>query len=183
MGSSTLTIALNSIGPEWAIAWATIALVLVTAVLMYAQLRSSKKQLQIEFLLKNRDRYDDFVMQSKRTKVAHELIRQKPQRENIPEDVANFFEDLGMQLRYRYLKPRMVWGVFGYDIVLWWFAHQAYVNHERKKRGDDKTLFSDFESLAKTMLKLTSKETSLKNSPPSERDIDEFLQEQKELIP
>ena len=117
-----------------------------------------------------------------RAELARQILRHAP-HEEIQEEAMNFFETLGMLLRRGYLDREMVWGDFSFHAVRWWHACSEYVRDERSRKGNDATLFEDFEHLAADLsvmdqAKLARSRGEVK---PSAEAIREFLQEEAAL--
>lgn len=172
----------ESIG-TWALVLVTMALVFVTWRALVKQLAIARDQMRVENQLKNRELFDGKRMSAQRVALATQLLR-RSRHEAVREDVMNFFEDMGMLLRRGYLDSEMMWETFSYYSVRWWEACEDYVREERRQKGNDQTLFEDFEYLANKMYQMGEKRLGLSKTEQklSQEEIEEFLREETRLI-
>jgi hypothetical protein len=129
---------------EQVTAGASAAVALLTLWLVTAQLKTARRQLQAEFYLKLRDRFDSAEFHRARKSTAALLLNHRLPDEDT---VFDFFEDMGMLLRREYLDQQMVCDTFSWYILGWWDAGQKYVVYERARNDNDTSLFQDFEFL------------------------------------
>lgn len=176
---------LSAIGPEWSLVVVTIALVWITARYLGRQIEVAKSQSKLEIFLKNKERYDGPQMVNQRRLIAIQIIGHINTRKtiwNLSEEVANFFDDLGMQLKNGYLDKDLIWSVFGYDLPYWWFGYKEYIYQERTRNEDDNTLYADFELLFNEILKINVQRKCAPMAEPSKEKLFYFLTGQKDLI-
>jgi len=140
------------------LALSTFALAVFTAIMARATFKlvsesreASFRQIGIQTWLEFTKRFDSAEIFKARAELA-KLIRSYTQTENkhakISETVFNFFEDLGTAYRLGYVDKKLASESFGFHACRWWEASKTYVDHERRRHGEDKTLFADFEKIA-----------------------------------
>lgn len=92
----------------------------------------------------------------------------------ISETVLTFFEDVGIAYKNGYLDKKLADSSFGFYACRWWEAAKPYIDQERRRHGEDKTIFEDFEFVAGQM------------RHPDERidanELDGFLKDESGLI-
>jgi hypothetical protein len=89
----------------------------------------------------------------------------------------DFFEDMGLFMRRRYLESELLWSTFGFYAVRWWAACKDYILEERRLQNES-TLFSDFEYLAKCFSARDAKD-GLKE--PTQSGLKRFLEDERDL--
>jgi hypothetical protein len=102
-----------------------------------------------------------------------ESYRRTHEHAKISETVLNLFEDLGTAYRLGYVDKELAAGTFGFYTCRWWEAAKPYVDHERRRHNEDKTLFNDFESLAGAL--------RLPDEVISESELTSFLTDEANL--
>lgn len=169
--------------------WATVFLGIATAVLaiytrravidnrvIAGQQRESDRQLAgrqlgAEMWLRFIQRFDSETMEAQRRSLATDLLA-NPKPESLPEALLEFFEDLAIASRRKYIAEDLAECSFSYYVRFWWAASKAYVEALRERKAN-KSLFVEFERLANQ-----SKEAS-----PSSAEIKEFLIEERGTPP
>jgi hypothetical protein len=140
------------------LALSTFALAVFTAIMARATFKlasesreASYRQIGVQTWLEFTKRFDSVEVIKARVELA-KLIRNYTPNENkhakISETVLNFFEDLGTAYRLGYVDKKLASESFGFHACRWWEAAKTYVDHERRRHSEDKTLFADFERLA-----------------------------------
>lgn len=119
--------------PQIIIAAGTCVLVFLTWWLVKGQLSTAREQLRIELYLQFRRDFDGDRLISARKKLAQQLLEDTPHDE-IQENVMDFFEDMGMQLRRGYLDREMIWDTFSYYAKMWGSACKDYIDAERRTK-------------------------------------------------
>ncbi len=146
----------------------------------------AKEQMMVEIQLKTQETFDSLALVVARGKLAAQFLDEivnnassAARHDIIKEDVMNFFEMVGMFLRRGYLDEEMTWSSFGYHIIRWWGACEAYIKEERVLKNDS-TLFIEFENLLDKMYEVEIKERheSMQKIIPSKTEIKEFLEEE-----
>lgn len=173
---------------NWGIMWeaitaiSTCVLVVITWWAFWRQLGVAREQMRVEIQLKQEDRFDSEPMVQARSSLAGLLLRRAP-HEEMQEDVMNFFETLGMLLRRRYLDSEMAWADFSFYALRWWSACKDYVREERTRKGNDATLFEDFQYLVDALyvIEQAKLHKSRADLEPSADSINEFLREEAAL--
>jgi hypothetical protein len=163
--------------PAIAVALGTWALVLITLALVLITRRIAKEQVKVELYLKLREGFDGARIMAARKALAHQLLNKAPHHE-IQEDVMDFFEDMGMLLRRRYVDGDMVWDTFSYYGMGWWSACKDYAAEERRRHGDP-TLFTGFEDLAKQIRRRAVEGLQKADLTPPE--VEAFLKDEARL--
>jgi hypothetical protein len=165
--------------PQIIIAGGTVALVVVTWLLVRGQLSIAKEQVQVQLYLEIRKEFDADRLVSARKRLAQQLLK-NPSSDDLQEDVMNFFEDMGMLFRRGYLDREMIWDTFGYYARMWWSACKDYILDER---AGDETFFTDFELLVEQICVDEAKKVNKAraNLEPSQSDIKAFLEGEAQL--
>jgi len=117
----------------------------------------SRSELQITNQLALNAKFESKEMRSDRKKLAKLLLsKKKTKHEDVPEQVPNFFETVGTQMRVGYLNPELVWADFQYWVVRWWNALHPYIMDERSRLRNNETIFEDFEAMVEIMYRVDS---------------------------
>jgi hypothetical protein len=140
------------------LALSTFALAVFTALMARATFKlasesreASFRQIGIQTWLEFTKRFDSAETIRARVELAKRIRSYTPSENKhakISETVLNFFEDLGTAYRLGYVDKKLASESFGFHACRWWEAAKTYVDHERRRHGEDKTLFADFEKLA-----------------------------------
>jgi len=162
----------------WALVAITFLLVLVTLGIAWRQSEAMRADLKARFLLTFIDRFDGSRLRKARKELGRRLLANAA-RGQIEETVIEFFEDMGLFLRRRYLDEELIWSTFGFFAVRWWAACKGYVLEVRRVH-DDSTLFTDFEHLAKRFL---SRDAGAGLTEPTPSDLKQFLEDEQDLQP
>jgi len=122
-------------------------------------------------------------MQTKRQKLAKQILSGAGHDE-IQEDVIGFFESLSKYLDRKYLDPEMVWADFGFYAIHWWSACKEYIFEERKRQGNDNTIFEGFGKLVDVLYETEAKHRKLSRVElePGHDKITQFLKDESRLI-
>src|SRR5712692_922010 len=112
----------------------TWALVGVTLWVAHQQSKALRDDLRIKLQLKLTDRFDSSLLVAARASVAKQLLEKAP-HQDVSETVIDFFEDLGMYLKRRYLDEKLIWDTFGFYALRWWSACRDYVLDERRRHN------------------------------------------------
>ena len=117
-----------------------------------AWLKTSDDQIGVTAWLELDRRFDSEEMKRARKKFADQLRTYAvANHEKISETVLSFFESVGIAYKEGHLNKKLAGSSFSFHAVRYWEAAKAYVDQERKKHGEDQTLFEDFMDLAKLM--------------------------------
>lgn len=130
----------------------TLVLAVATILLVLESRHASKRQNGLKTWMYFREWFDTREMIEARRELA-KLMRAYTQERHpfVPETVMNFFEDLGTVYSQGYIDKKLADATFSYYAARWWEVVKPYVDHERKRHNEDKTLFEDFETLARQM--------------------------------
>ena len=117
-----------------------------------------------------------------RKKLAEQLLS-GASHDEIQEEIMNFFETIGSLLCRGYLDEELAYGSFSYYGTKWWSACKDYIIEERHRKGDDQTIFEEFQDLVDTFYKIEMKERGKTRAEleASRVDIEIFLKEEKNL--
>jgi hypothetical protein len=152
---------------------ATLALVGVTIWLVWETKRAAKRQLQVQMWFEMAKRFDSQEMKHARKTLAKK-IQNNAKHEEISETVIDFFEDVGTLLKYGYTDRKLVESTVAFYGTRWWAALQSYVYEERRRHGDDKTIFEDFEKFGKEM--------RLPDEKIDSAELQQFLADEARLV-
>lgn len=148
-------------GATWVLAIATVVLAVATVILAIATVclvresrETVKRQMGVQTWLSLEPRFDSKEMKQARKKLAKQLDPyEQSKHDQITEEVLEFFESVGTVYRLGLLQEELAISSFSYYANRWWEAAKAYIDRERKARGDDRSLFSQFEAFVKAMQK------------------------------
>jgi hypothetical protein len=111
---------------------------------------ASKREIGVKTWLALIKRFDSDEMKLARKQLAHNLDPYRSEKHDaIKETVIDFFEDIGTLYKERYLDRKLARSSFSYYANHWWESAKAYIDAERKNKGDDESLFEDFQILRK----------------------------------
>ncbi len=150
---------------------------IATVVLAFESRQTSSRQIGVQTWLALEPRFDSNEMKRARKKLAEQLDSydsNSTKHNKITEEVLEFFESVGTVYNYKLLNKELADSSFSYYANRWWEAAKTYVDKERKDKGDDNSLFSEFEKLVKTMRK--------KCDPViDDKDLKNFLADERRL--
>jgi branched-subunit amino acid transport protein AzlD len=154
-----------------------------TLVAVCFQQKSNNRLTQAQTFFIYTDRWDSDRMRKNRKdlstylllKLNGELEKNSP---SAQDDVLNFFEELGMALKQKYLDMDMVWQAFSHYILYYWSSNNAYIDKDRKD-SNDSTYFSEFQYLFEQMYKIEIKK-KLRVKIPEDK-LKEFLESEENL--
>lgn len=154
-----------------------------TLVAVCFQQKSNNRLTQAQTFFIYTDRWDSDRMRKNRKdlstylllKLNGELEKNSP---SAQDDVLNFFEELGMALKQKYLDMDMVWQAFSHYILYYWSSNHAYIDKDRKD-SNDSTYFSEFQYLFEQMYKIEIKK-KLRVKIPEDK-LKEFLESEENL--
>jgi hypothetical protein len=159
------------------VALSTFVLAIVTAFMAFATSKlasesreASFRQIGVQTWLEFTRRFDSAEMVKARIELAKLVERNEHTKS---ETVLNFFEDLGTAYRLGYVDKKLAVETFGFYACRWWEAAKPYVEHERRRHNEDKTLFADFEKLAEAL--------RLPNEVICDRELKSFLTDEASL--
>ncbi|MHB8523050.1 MAG: DUF4760 domain-containing protein [Limisphaerales bacterium] len=167
---------------EALVAIGTLALVGVTWWAFKAQLAVARDQMKVELQMKREEIFDSERLVHQRATLAKQFLNKAPHDE-IQEDVMNFFETVGMLLRRGYLDKEMAWVAFSYYGIPWWSACKDYIAEERRRKGEDGTIFAEFGNLVEALYRIEERERGKSRAElePSPDRLMKFLQEEAAL--
>jgi len=158
------------------LALATVALACGTFWLAVEARQSSYRQIGVQTWLEFLKRFDSGDMRSERKGLAKQLKKYDPKKhDEISEVVLLLFEDVGIAYKLGCLSKELAYESFGFYLSRWWSAAKPYVDEERRRHGDDKTLFENFERIAVLM--------RLDRETIDEPEVQRFLDDEIRLSP
>jgi hypothetical protein len=159
---------------ESIMAVATALMAFATFWLVFESRQASFRQIGVQTWLELECRFDSQEMKKARKNLARQMKAYNPKMHGkISETVLNFFESVGIAHQEKCLNNRLADSSFSFHACLWWEAVKAYVDQERKRQGDDVSMFEDFENFAKAMRRPNEKIDDLK--------LQRFLDDEEKL--
>ena len=117
-----------------------------------AWFKTSSDQIGVKTWLELGQRFDSEEMKRARKTLAQKLKTYSVNKHSkISETVLNFFEDVGTAYKMGYLNEKLSESSFGFYASRWWEVAKAYIDQERKRHGEDTSLFEDFKYFAEKM--------------------------------
>ncbi len=160
--------------PTWILAVATVTLAGATVWLALESRQGSLRQIRVQTWLVMEPRFDSKEMKLARKKLAKQLDPyDQSKHDQITEEVLELFESIGTIYNLGLLDKKLAASSFSYYANYWWEAAKSYVDNERRMRGDDDSLFSEFEKFAGAMRKEDPKIDS--------KALKDFLDNEKRL--
>lgn len=160
--------------------WATFALTVATLVLcgvtvwlVVVTRRGAQRQLEVQMWFELAKRFDSLEMKHARKATAKKILS-NAKHDEIPEAVEDFFEDVGTLLKFGYIERKLVESSVAFYGTRWWEALRPYVHEERRRHGDDQTIFEDFEIFGKEMRTPEEKIDSA--------ELEQFLADESRLV-
>jgi hypothetical protein len=151
----------------------------VTLILIYKQIRTSKLINGANFLLRLDERFFSDKMKKDRRDLAKALLEDPENMEridNLIDPVIAHFEDLGILLRKGLVLDELIWDMEGYYILRYWQLSKKYIDWLRTKEQDE-TFYTDFDLLYNRILKIEKKRRKKFQITPE--GIKEFLKEEQ----
>ena len=137
---------------EVIMAIATAAMAIATFWLVFESRQASFRQIGVQTWLELERRFDSQEMKTARKNLARHMKAYDPKKHSkISETVLNFFESIGIAHQERCLNNKLADSSFSFYACRWWEAVKPYVDQERKRQGDDDSMFEDFENFANAM--------------------------------
>jgi hypothetical protein len=164
-------------------AWAA---VIGTLISLWAQMRFLKRTLSAQIFSQLNDQWDSTIMTTRRRVLAQELKANKPDQvpQAVVEDVIDFFEILGTNLRNKHLDIEPVWQAFSTVARHYWAAcGKIYVTDMRVSYSDG-TFYSEFEFLVSKLDKKEMEKRGVEDSSGimvSTTAINNFLEMERSL--
>ena len=148
---------------SWLVALGTLALAIVAFFQILESRRTldrqiiesreaAGKQLGVQTWLVLEPRFDAVEMKRSRMKLAKQLDPyNRDKHDEISEEVLEFFESVGTVYNLGLLDKSLAVSSFSFHANYWWAAAQPYIQHERRRHGDDDSLFSEFQKFVEKM--------------------------------
>ena len=137
------------------LAVSTLVLAILTAAMVWAtwKLASEAREASgVQTWLDFQKRFDSAEMVRARKKLAKQMQAYTPSNDlSVSETVMNFFEDLGITYRLRYINKELADSSFNWYACRWYEASKSYIDGQQKRNGEDETIYEDFKTLAKSM--------------------------------
>ena len=139
----------------------TAAMALFTALLAFVTFRmareakeSSLRQIGVTTWLALEPRFDSKEMKRARKRLANQLDPYDPTKhDQISEEVLELFESIGTVYNLGLLNIELADSSFSYFANHWWEAAKSYIDQERRNKGDNDTLFVEFEKFVQKVRK------------------------------
>ncbi len=155
-------------------ACATAFLAVATFILAAVTHRGTSRQIGVQTWLALEARFDSNDMKRARKLFAEQCDPYyPPHHDKMSEEVLDLFESIATVYNEGKLDKKLADSSFSWYATRWWEAAKAYVDAERKRKGDDGSLFEEFENMASKMKKGDPKITS--------EDLAKFLADEKAL--
>lgn len=139
-------------GSTFLLALATVGLAALTYRLERAWFNTSKEQIGVNMWLELKRQFDSKEMKHARKTLAPLLKNYSTSKHGkVPETLFDLLEDIGITYRENYLNRKLADSTFSYYVCRWYELAKAYIDEERKRHGEDETLFEDFEYVAEQM--------------------------------
>jgi hypothetical protein len=170
---------------EFATLVATWVLVGGTLTSVWIQFLFTRRTLTADIFTRLNERWDSQAMRLRRKALAEALLAAKATDvpPHLVEDVIDFFEDLGVMVRKKWVDTDSVWGSFCTAIRHYWKAcGETYVT-DLRHRFRDSTYFNEFEFLTKKMDKaeIERRRTTKDEIALTSDNVRDFLQEEAKL--
>ncbi|MGA1979864.1 MAG: hypothetical protein ABSG99_04780 [Sedimentisphaerales bacterium] len=154
-----------------------------TAVLAYATFRlatetreGTSRQIGVQTWLALEERFDSNDMKRARKLLAAQCDPYNPSyHDEMSEEVLELFESIATVYNEGLLNKHLAASSFSWYVTRWWEAAKPYIDEERRRKGDDTSLFEEFETFAREMREYDEKITS--------DDLKRFLADEKGLKP
>jgi len=160
--------------PTSVLALPTVALAGATVWLAVETRKATSRQIAVQTWLTLEPRFDTNDMKRARKLFAQQCDPYRPENHRqMNEEVLEFFESVGTAYKLGLLNKKLAASSFSWHGTRWWEAAKPYVEQERKRKGDDNSIFEEFEKFAKAMRKYDPKITS--------DDLEKFLDDEKGL--
>jgi hypothetical protein len=113
----------------------------------------TRRTLSAEVFTRLNERWDSPTFRARRRVLAMELGSKKAEdvAPALVEDVIDFFEDLGVMLRKKWIDEDSCWNSFASSARHYWKACGETYVVDYRRRAQDATYFSEFEFLKKRM--------------------------------
>lgn len=173
----------NTARGTWALAVATILLVLITLVIGWSQAQDAKESraqqdkdamelIRVQVALQFDKAFDSVEMRNARRRLAKQLLN----NQEVTEDrVADFFENVGLYMHKGRIDEDTVYNSYSVMIEGYWPALKTFVMESRKK-GQAPDEYIEFEQLYHEMNKRDKLESEM-----NQNDLKDFLQQERKL--
>jgi len=169
--------------PTRVLAISTVIMAVFTAMLAGATFwlaiearRGTSRQIGVQTWLALEARFDSNDMKRARRLLAEQYDPYNPSKhDEMSEEVLELFESIATVYNEGLLNKNLAESSFSWYANRWWEAAKPYIDEERRRKGDDQSLFEEFEKFAHEMRKRDPKITS--------DDLKKFLSDEKGLKP
>jgi hypothetical protein len=115
---------------------------------------SSQRELGVQTWLHLKERFDSEEIEKARKELAEDMERySSAYHDDVQETVLNLFEDIGTLYKQGLIHQHLAGSTFSYYACGWWECAKPYIVEERRRKGDDPSIFKDFEDFATIMKK------------------------------
>lgn len=129
-------------------AWATVALVIATIVMIVSQINAAKRENKIGLTMRLMDQYDSIQIRQNRKALATNYLRNDIKGFTAIETLLDVLETVAMLQRRKLVDDDLIENAFSVPIRYWWFVLEKDVAKMRSE-FHDATIFEDCEHLAK----------------------------------
>ncbi len=149
-----------------------------TLVAVWYQVRETTRSQRAAALDGFRVRWESDTMRRYRKRLATALL-DGMSVESIPaasiEDVVNFFEDLGGELKEKTFTLRQVWRVFWDDAEHYWYIIGQHYKERCRAAGEGASSYEDYKDMIDSLEKYERKQPEPGVIPPSKNSLTNFL--------
>jgi hypothetical protein len=165
-----------------ALAWATIVLAVFTALMAIATVWlalearwGSYRQIRVQTWLVLEARFYSNAITQTRKRFAEECDHYDPKHHGeMHENVLDLFESIATLYYEGMLDKKLADSTFSWEATRWWEAAKLYIDNDRRRNGDDRSLYCNFEKFAKEMKDKHCEKIT-------DDDLKKFLDGEKEL--
>jgi hypothetical protein len=129
-------------------ALATVALVVVTIIMVALQIYSTKRTVRVQLSMQLKEQYDSIQMRANRKALAKLLLLEESLSSTVSEPILDLLDSIADLHNRKFLDSSLVGNAFSVPIRYWWSALEEHVKKMRGEYHDD-TLWKPLENLAK----------------------------------
>ncbi|MGA2323078.1 MAG: hypothetical protein ABSG22_04445 [Sedimentisphaerales bacterium] len=160
--------------PTWVLVAFTGLLACATLWLAFEAHMGTSRQISVQTWLTLEARFDSNDMKGARKLFAEQCDPYNPlHHDEMSEEVLDLLESIATVYNEGLLNKDLAESSFSWYATRWWEAAKPYIDEERRRKGDDQSLFGEFETFAREMREYDPKITS--------DDLKKFLSDEKGL--
>jgi hypothetical protein len=149
-------------GSEWLWAFWQFVVVALTLIFIAVQVWLQRRQTRIQAMshvvqsiCTIQERWHSEAMQHVRSEVCNQWKKGKREFDGACEDIASFFEELGIFVKIGAIPKETMWDVQSWSIEYYWGMFEKGIVEVRKDYGED--VYCEFEKLFQEMRKISDK--------------------------